>query len=94
MDGWFILGFFMIVVGIPVLAGVFGKLGKRWLDIQEKQLELTAKNTTSTVAAQAVHIEKLEQRMRVLERIATDKGTSLAARIEDLRDEDQTKELN
>ncbi|MBV7256235.1 hypothetical protein KCG44_05490 [Pacificimonas sp. WHA3] len=85
MEGWFVLGFFMIVVGIPVLAGVAGKLGKRWLDLKEKQLELTAHEAADKAASQAVHIEKLEARMRVLERIATDKGSSLAAEIEDLR---------
>ena len=37
-----------------------------------------------TVVAQAAQIERLEQRVRVLERIATDKGTALAAEIEAL----------
>lgn len=78
--------FFLIVVGIPVIMGVVGKLGKRWLDLKEKQLELATHEAADKAAHQAVHIEKLEARMRVLERIATDKSSSLAAEIEDLRE--------
>ena len=36
--------------------------------------------------AQAQLVEKLEHRIRVLERIAIDKTTTLAAQIEDLRE--------
>lgn len=79
--------FWVIVVAIPVLAGTLGRLGKQWLKLKERQLELAATEAADKAAAQAAHIERLEQRMRVLEKIATDKGTHLAAEIEDLRDE-------
>ncbi len=87
MDNGFILMFFMIVVGIPVIVGVFGDVIKRWIKLKEKQLEHAATMAADKAAAQAGHIERLEQRVRVLERIATDQGTHLSAQIEDLRDD-------
>lgn len=79
--------FFMIVVGLPVIAGVGLDIFKRWAKLKEKQLDHAAVLAADKAAAQATHIERLEQRMRVLERIATDKGTDLSAQIEDLRGE-------
>ena len=84
MPGWVM--FFVVVVVIPTLLGVFGECFKRWTKLKEKQLELAATLAADKAAAQAAHIERLEQRMRVLERIATDGGQHLAAQIEDLRD--------
>ena len=47
----------------------------------------TTHQTAEKAAQYAAHVERLEQRMRVLERIATDKGVDLADQIESLRDE-------
>jgi hypothetical protein len=85
MPDWVL--FFLIVVGLPVLGGIGTDMFKRWLKLKEKQLEHAASLAADKAAAQAAHIERLEQRMRVLERIATDKGNALAAQIEDLRSE-------
>jgi len=79
--------FFMIVVAIPVIIGVGGDVLKRWIRLKEKQLDNAAVMAAEKAAAQASHIERLEQRMRVLERIATDKGVDLAAQIDALRDD-------
>lgn len=84
MDGWVL--FFVIVVAVPVIAGVLGDSFKRWIKLKEKQLEHAASMAANKAAAEASHVERLEQRVRVLERIATDKGSDLAAQIEDLRD--------
>ena len=86
MNQYFILGFFFIVVGIPVILGVGGDVYKRKLKLREKQLELQSTMTAEKAAQYASHTERLEQRVRVLERIITDKGTDLATEIEDLRD--------
>jgi ABC-type phosphate transport system auxiliary subunit len=83
---FFVLGFFMIVVGIPVIVGVGGDIYKRKLKLREKQLELQSTMTAEKAAQYAAHTERLEQRVRVLERIITDKGADLATEIEDLRD--------
>ena len=85
MPGWVL--FFLIVVGLPVLGGICTDMFKRWLKLKEKQLDHAASLAADKAAAQAAHIERLEQRVRVLERIATDTGNALAAQIEDLRGE-------
>ncbi len=85
MNNMFILGFFFIVVGIPVIFGVLGDIYKRRMKFLEKQLELQSTMTAEKAAQYAAHTERLEQRVRVLERIITDKGTDLATEIEDLR---------
>ena len=48
----------------------------------EKQSEMTAEKAAQYAAA----TERLEQRVRVLERIVTDKGIDVADEIEKLRD--------
>ena len=78
--------FFVIVVGIPVVAGVGADIFKRWLKFKERQLQLTTAQTAEKAAQYAAHVERLEQRVRVLERIATDKGVGVADQIELLRD--------
>ena len=43
--------------------------------------------TAEKAAQYAAHTERLEQRVRVLERIVTDKGIDVADEIERLRDD-------
>lgn len=85
--------FFVIVVAIPVIFGVAGSSFQKWLKLKEKQLDHAAVLAADKAAAQASHIDRLEQRVRVLERIATDKGGALADQIESLRDERPTREI-
>ena len=59
---------------------------KMWIRIKERQLEQQSQMTAEKTAQYAAHTERLEQRMRVLERIITDKGVDLADEIESLRD--------
>ena len=61
---------------------------KHFIDYRERQMSLTADRTAEKAAQYAAHVEQLEARVRVLERIATDKGGSLAEQIEGLRDPD------
>ncbi|HEV7661807.1 MAG TPA: hypothetical protein VGO55_18350 [Allosphingosinicella sp.] len=86
MNGWTI-AFFVIVVGIPVVLGVGGDVLKRWIKYKERELELTSVQTAEKAAQYAAHTERLEQRVRVLERIVTDKGIVVAEQIEQLRDD-------
>jgi hypothetical protein len=87
MDGKiFALFFFMIVVGLPVMAGVWGDIQKRKMKLRERELELTSQHTAEKAAQYPSQSERLEQRVRVLERIITDKGLELADEIEALRD--------
>jgi hypothetical protein len=80
------LWFFVIVVAIPVIVGIGGDIAKRWIRLKERQLDLVGAQAAEKAAQYAAHTERLEQRVRVLERIATDKGADLAGEIESLRD--------
>ena len=86
MDDAYILGFFMIVVGIPVAMGIGYAAFGRWLKHKEKMATALAAETAEKAAQYAAHTERLEQRVRVLERIVTDKGAVVAEEIEKLRD--------
>lgn len=75
-----------IVIGLPCML-IFGQpLIRRMLDHREKRMELEARMTAEKAAQYAAHTERLEQRVRVLERIVTDKGLEVADEIESLRD--------
>ncbi len=75
-----------IVVGLPVLL-IFGRPFLRSiLEHRERRMEIEARLTAEKAAQYAAHTERLEQRVRVLERIVTDKGIDLSDEIERLRD--------
>ena len=92
MDANVLLLIVFFVIVVPVVLGIGGDMFKRWLRYKERALELTAAQTAEKAAQYAAHVERLEQRMRVLERIATDRGADLALEIEDLRDSAHTGE--
>ena len=71
-----------IAIGVLILIGT---IFKRVMEYKERLLGLTADRTAEKAAQYASHVEQLEARVRVLERIATDKGADLAQQIEDLR---------
>ncbi|WP_250894019.1 hypothetical protein [Croceibacterium selenioxidans] len=76
-----------VVLGGIVLAVIItlGEAFKRFMAFKERQVGVTADSTAEKAAQYAAHVERLEARVRVLERIATDKGADLAQSIEDLR---------
>ncbi|HEY1604223.1 MAG TPA: hypothetical protein VGF77_01340 [Allosphingosinicella sp.] len=69
------------------LAAIGASMWRRWLRVKEKQLDAQTRDTAERTAQYAAHSERLEQRVRVLERIATDKGVDLSDEIERLRDD-------
>ena len=75
-----------IWVLIPLAPFLMGGLAI-WTRHQQKIAELQLQATAEKAAQYASHVEQLEARVRVLERIATDKGADLAQQIEDLRTE-------
>jgi ABC-type phosphate transport system auxiliary subunit len=84
----------MIALLIPILGiscGLLAIIGgvfvKPWLRLRERQLEMQSQMTAEKAAQYAAHTERLEQRVRVLERIVTDKGIAVADEIEQLRDD-------
>lgn len=75
-----------IWVLIP-LAAIMAGVMKRWLDLKEKQIDAMSREAAEKAAQYAAQTERLEQRVRVLERIATDKGIDVSDEIERLRDQ-------
>ncbi len=59
---------------------------KMWLRMKERQMGIQSSMTAEKAAQYAAHTERLEERVRVLERIATDRGADLSNQIEALRD--------
>lgn len=57
-----------------------------WTRHQQKLAESTVRMSAEKAAQYAVQNRELEERVRVLERIVTDKGYDVAAQIEALRD--------
>lgn len=68
---------------VAIVGGVFLK---PWFALQQRKMELEAQMVAEKAAQYAAQTERLEQRVRVLERIVTDKGVDLANEIEQLRD--------
>jgi hypothetical protein len=62
---------------------------KMWLKIKERQIEAQSSLAAEKTAQYAAHVERIEQRLRVLEEIVTDGGVQTAAQIEALRDHDR-----
>jgi len=78
---------------IPILGIVFGctiPVVAIWAKHQQKLAKIhgeTTANATAEKAAQyAAQVQKLEDRVQVLERIVTDRGYDVATQIEALRD--------
>jgi hypothetical protein len=66
---------------------------KMWLKIKERQIEAQSSLAAEKTAQYAAHVERIEQRLRVLEEIVTDGGVQTAAQIEALRDHDRIPSL-
>ena len=74
-----------VVIGLPTIA-LFALIS-RVLRHREKRMELEAQIAAAKAAESNPRPDLLEQRVRVLERIVTDKGMNVAEEIERLRDE-------
>ncbi len=68
--------------GIPMVA----IWSKQKIKVAEMQVSATAQHTAERAAQYASQVQKLEDRVPVLERIVTDKGYDVATQIEALRD--------
>lgn len=78
-----------IAILIPII-GVMIPIVAIWTKHQQKMAELqadsTARHTAEKAAQYASQIQRLEDRVQVLERIVTDGGYDIATQIEALRD--------
>ena len=81
-----VVGLMIAMGGLVAIFNVFGSAYRRRLNHKERIAEIRAQgNVPQALPEKSGYVEKLEHRIRVLERIATDKTTALASEIEDLR---------
>ncbi|WIW96280.1 hypothetical protein [Altererythrobacter rubellus] len=85
---------------IPIVAIIFGctiPMVAIWAKHKEKvaqmQISTTAEHTAEKAAQYASQVQRLEDRVQVLERIATDGKQDLALQIESLRDLQEIDDL-
>ena len=85
----------VIAVFIPIIALMIPIVAiwtKHQQKIAEMQVGTTAQATAEKAAQYASRVTELEDRVRVLERIVTDKGYDVATQIEALRDQRRVDE--
>lgn len=83
MELFFIL---LMTVVFPICAVTVWIYGGKWMDLRSRQIDADAAMTAEKAAQYAAKTERLEQRMATLERIITDRSSSLSEEIEDLRE--------
>jgi len=76
-----------VLIGLPVIIGCSLEAYKARLKHREKMAGALNAQAAEKAAQYAAHTERLEARVRVLERIATDRGADLHDQIEHLRDD-------
>ncbi len=76
-----------VVVGLPVIIGCSLEAFRIWVRHKEKMATALNAQAAEKAAQYAAQTERLEARVRVLERIATDRGAELDHAIEQLRDD-------
>lgn len=80
---------------IPIFGIIFGcsiPMLVIWTKHQQRIAETQANITAEKAAQYAANNAELEQRVRVLERIVTDRGYDIATQIEALRDQREVEE--
>jgi hypothetical protein len=86
----------ILALFIPILALTI-PIVALWTNYRSKivklQINATAEMSAEKAAQYASHTSELEARVRVLERIVTDKGYDVASQIEALRDARQVEAL-
>jgi len=76
----------ILAISIGLVAVIGGTIVRPWLAHKERRLEIEATMVAEKAAQYAAQTERLEQRVRVLERIITDRGVDLSDEIDRLRD--------
>lgn len=80
-----------VVIGTIAITAILVSGYKSKLRLREREIELKLAEANARGAMPGADDIRIEQRLRVLERIATDKGPALAAEIEQLRDARQVE---
>jgi hypothetical protein len=88
------------MINLPGVAAVLAPflmvVGIVWVTsrakIEEKRLSLTSDQSAEKATQYTARMAEMEERLRVLERIITDKGYDVATQIEALRDQRRVEE--
>lgn len=80
------IAFCGLMIAIIAVAGILLDMHNRRLKHREKKLELEVRLAEAEGRGREAGVPLMEERLRVLERIVTDRGADLAAQIMDLRD--------
>jgi hypothetical protein len=83
----------LLIPIIALLIPVFAIWTRHQQKMADKQVSATAQNTAEKAAQYASQVQQLEDRVRVLERIVTDRGYDVATQIEALRDTRRVEDL-
>ena len=75
----------VVAVALPVGVIALSHVVERFIRLREKQIEFAASQAAEKAARYAANGAEMEQRVRVLERIVTDRGIDIADEIERLR---------
>ena len=75
----------VVAVALPVGVIALSQVVERFIRLREKQIEFAASQAAEKAARYAANGAEMEQRVRVLERIVTDRGIDIADEIERLR---------
>ena len=87
LDLLMIFGFIVLILMLVLpMAYIFQKRG---IEHEERKLELLARTEEARNGTGSAAYRKLEERIRVLERIVTDRDADLSLEIEQLRDAPQ-----
>ena len=91
MDFGILIPFFAIGGGLMIpISAIWLKHRER---IEQMRIESAAQLSAEKAAQYATSNKELEDRVRVLERIVTDRGYDVATQIEALRDQRRVEEL-
>ncbi|GAA4647505.1 hypothetical protein GCM10023115_54670 [Pontixanthobacter gangjinensis] len=77
--------FSFVIVAALIVFGSVMSMHKRQIAYKERRDAAERADSSANPVASAKKIDQLEQRVRVLERLATDRGQDLAAQIDELR---------
>jgi len=83
MDGPTNVFLALIIIGLPVILLML--IANRYFRLREKKLEVEAGMAAEKAAQYSARTHELEDRVKVLEHIVTDRGAEMAAQIEALR---------
>ena len=91
MDLGILIPFFAIGGGLMIpISAIWLKHRER---IEQMRIESTVRVSAEKAAQYVGRVDELEDRLRVLERIVTDRGYDVATQIEALRDQRRVEEL-